>query len=270
MAKFTLSHRNVDKHLLYQWSVQDPDQEIEFAVAQYKRRRRRKPRVLREDFCGTALVASRWVQGHPKRTAIGLDLDRETLDWAWLHNIDPLGKDAKRVDLRQQDVRSATKPKADVVQAMNFSYSVFYPLSELVIYFRAVRRSLAEGGIFILDCYGGWEAQQVVKEERDVECDAGKFGYVWDQADYNPIDNRTTCHIHFKFKGKERWDKAFTYEWRLYSPAEVSDALEMAGFSNVEVFWDIEDDEELNDYQSTKRAENTPGWIAYIVADAEG
>ena len=71
--------------------------EVEFAVEQYEKRRGCPPKILREDFCGTAIVASRWVKGHPERRAIGLDLDGPTLDWAREHNLTPLGEDRQRV-----------------------------------------------------------------------------------------------------------------------------------------------------------------------------
>ncbi len=250
--------------------MQDADQEVEFAVKQYRRRNGRAPRILREDFCGTALVASQWVKGHPNRLSIGLDLDKTTLQWARQHNVGPLGPAAKRVQLRQQDVRTVTRPKADVVAAMNFSYYTFSSFSDLIRYFRVVRRSLAPGGIFILDTYGGWESQQVIAECRKIEGPQGTFGYVWDQAEYDPVNNRTVCHIHFEFKNGRRWNRAFTYDWRLYTPPEVRDALLAAGFDKVEVFWDVEEDEDASDYRPAKRAENSPGWIAYLVAEAVG
>ena len=265
---YTLSRKTADKHRLYEWSVQDADDEIEFAVAQYQKRRGRAPQILREDFCGTALVASRWVKGHSERRAIGLDLDGETLDWARRHNLQPLGKDCERVDLRQRDVRSITKPKADVAKASNFSYFLLHPIAELINYFRMVRRSLTVGGIFLLDCYGGWENQRVHKERRKVKSPAGTFGFVWEHAQFNPIDNRAQCHIHFEFKNGKRWKKAFSYDFRLYSIAEVCDALTAAGFTGLEVIWDFAEDDESSDYRPTTLAENCPGWIAYIVAEA--
>ena len=264
---YTLPAKKADKHRLYQWSVQDPELEVEFAIEQYKQRTGRSPRVLREDFCGTALVAARWVRSHPKRTAIGLDLDAETLEWAKQHNIKKLGKAAKRVELREQDVRTVTVPKADVVAAMNFSYYLLGTFAELVDYFKLVRESLAPGGIMILDCYGGWESQQTVKERRRVKGPKGTFGYVWEQAAFDPINNRALCHIHFEFKGGKRWKKAFTYDWRLFAPVEVHEALEAAGFVNIQVFWDVEEDEEASDYRPLHRAENSPGWVCYLVAD---
>jgi hypothetical protein len=76
------------------------------------------------------------------------------------------------------------------------------------------------------------------------------------------------CHIHFEFKNGKRWKKAFSYEFRLYSIAEVCDALSVAGFTNVEVLWDFAEDDESNDYRPTSLAENCPSWIAYIVGEA--
>ena len=265
--KYTLPRKRADKFSLYELSVQDSAFEVELAVQQYKKRRGTRPRILREDFCGTAANACRWVQDHPEARAIALDLDQPTLEWARKHNVEPLGKAAERVELRQRDVRTVTSPKADVVQAFNFSSYLFYPLPELLTYLRCVRRSLAPGGIIMLDGYGGWDSQRPLSERRTVKSPAGTFGYVWEQADFNPIDNRALCHIHFEFKNGKRWKRAFTYDWRMYSPVEVCDALRATGFHNIEVLWDFEEDDEFCDYRPASQVENCPGWLAYVVAD---
>lgn len=267
--KYTLSRKHADKHLLYQLAVQDPAFEVDFAVEQYTKRRGRRPRLLREDFCGTAAVACRWVTRHPAFRAMGLDLDKPTLTWARAHNVQDLGAARDRIELRCRDVRAVTAPKADVIQAFNFSSYLFYPLPELVRYFRCVRRSLAPGGIFMVDGYGGWESQQVMRERRTIESPNGTFGLIWDQAAFNPIDNRALCHIHFEFKNGKTWKRAFTYDWRLYSPAEMRDALEAAGFHNIKVYWDFEDDEDRSDFRPVthRKVENCPGWIFYAIAD---
>ena len=96
------------------------------------------------------------------------------------------------------------------------------------------------------------------------------FTYVWDQDGFDPITHDILNHIHFEFKNGKRWKRAFTYEWRLYTPAEVRDALLFAGFTNAQIFWDLEEDEDSSDYRPVVRAMNTPGWIAYIVAEDEG
>lgn len=267
--KYTLARKHADKHLLYQLAVQDPAFEVEFAIEQYKKRRGRKPRLLREDFCGSAAVACEWVTQGPDFRSFGLDLDEPTLEWARTHNLDRLGAASERVDLRCRDVRSVTTPKADVIQAFNFSSYLLYPVSELVAYFRCVRRSLAPGGIFMVDGYGGWESQQVMRERRTIESPNGTFGLVWDQAGFNPVENQALCHIDFEFKNGKTWKRAFTYDWRVYSPAEVRDALDAAGFHNISVYWDFEDDENKSDFRpvSHRKVENCPGWIFYVIAD---
>lgn len=199
-----------DRHQLYQWAVQEADNELLLFDRVYRRRHGRLPRVLREDFCGTGLVACHWAQSGAQRIAYGLDLDAATLAWGRERNVRPLGPAAARIDLRRADVRSVTSPRADVICALNFSYSVFHQPRELVRYLIAARKSLAEGGVVILDAYGGWEAQQEKEEPREVTCPAGTFTYVWHQAAFNPIDNRTLCHIHFEVPGWGRMERAFT------------------------------------------------------------
>ena len=101
----------------------------------------------------------------------------------------------------------------------------------------------------MLDGYGGWDSRRPLSERRTVKSPAGTFGYVWEQADFNPIDNQALCHIHFEFKNGKRWKRAFTYDWRLYSPGEVCDALQATGFHNIEVLWDFEEDEKVCDFR---------------------
>ncbi len=262
-------HRNTaDKYRLYQWSVQEPENELALVEKEFRRRRGRRPILLREDFCGTAFFACHWVKSHPARRAFGLDLDPEPLHWAKANSLPELGTAAGRLKLVRKDVRTITRPPVDVVCALNFSYYLFTRMEELVSYFRQVRQSLVPGGIILLDSYGGWESQQIKVEPRRVTVPGGWFTYIWEQAGYNPIDNMTLCYIHFEFNGGKRINKAFTYHWRLYTPAEVRDALEAAGFKNVGIYWDFKENSKRPvKYRLTRRAKNQPGWLAYIVAE---
>ncbi len=263
-----LKRSSADRHRLYEWAVQEIDFEIDFIERVYRRQHGRYPRLLREDFCGSALLACSWAARHPERRAIGIDLDVETLAWAEHHNRAPLGAAAERVTLLQQDVRSVTRPAADVACAYNFSYCGLFPLDVLEDYFRSVKRSLRPGGLFFLDCYGGWQSQQVLVERRRVDTPRGRFDFIWEQAQFNPIDNRVQCYIHFEFGKGKRWRKVFAYDWRLYAPAEISDALARAGFARSWVYWDHSPDPEENDFHPAELAENSPGWLAYLVARA--
>ncbi|MGC4068948.1 MAG: glutamate--tRNA ligase family protein [Polyangiaceae bacterium] len=167
------SAKTSDKHDLYQRSVQDADAELTF-IDRVFRTRGRKALKLREDFCGTALVCAQWAKSDEARTATGLDLDRDTLDWGIEHNMAPIGDAAKRVTLLEQDVCAPVgsgrkRPVFDVTLALNFSYWVFKTRDAMRAYFTNVLRSLESDGAFILDAYGGWESQEPMLEPRKIQ-----------------------------------------------------------------------------------------------------
>ena len=70
-----------------------------------------------------------------------------------------------------------------MLAATNFSWWGFKTRAELGGYFKQVHASLADEGMFLMDCYGGPEAQVPQIEEKEVE----GFDYLWDQDHFNPI-----------------------------------------------------------------------------------
>lgn len=257
-----LTAKTADRHVLYQKSVQDAAAEIQF-IERVFRGRERVPLRLREDFCGTALLCGRWAESQKDRTATGIDLDRDTLDWGIENNLAPLGDARRRVRLLQQDVCERVRSKFDATLALNFSYWVFKTRKAMREYFANVLRSLEPDGAFILDAYGGWESQEPMLEPRKID---GGFTYVWDQDGFDPISHDILNHIHFEFKDGSKLDRAFSYDWRFWSLPEIQELLHEAGFEHVEVWWDDTADEEDADYRPRKHVSNQPGWIAYIVA----
>ncbi|MEZ6196217.1 MAG: class I SAM-dependent methyltransferase [Planctomycetota bacterium] len=268
-SRFTAA--TADRHELYQFSVQNTEQEIEVIEEAYRQRRGLRPMSLKEDFCGTGLLCAAWVRSHPDRRATGLDLDESVLAWGYERNIEPLGEDAARVDLRRQNVLEPVAERFDVCVGMNFSYFIFRTRDALRNYFQAARASLAEDGLLFLDCYGGWESQEPMEEERKIEAGGLKhaFTYVWDQNTYNPINGAATNHIHFRFRDGTAMERAFTYEWRLWSLPEIRELLFEAGFRQVDVLFEDEDEkgEELGTHSARVEIENQPGWLCYIVAE---
>ncbi|MCH8914034.1 MAG: hypothetical protein IIA33_10765, partial [Planctomycetes bacterium] len=154
--------------------------------------------------------------------AYGVERHQPTLDWGRKHNVNRLSAHAaRRVQLINGNVIRVARRKVHVVGALNFSYFTFKERNELVTYFRNVRTSLRTDGMFVLDAYGGFEAQQVMEEKTKHK----GFTYVWDQAEYNPINDHTRCHIHFKFPDGTELKRAFTYDWRLWTLGAIRDAL---------------------------------------------
>lgn len=258
--------KSTDRHRLYEESVQSPDEHIIFFDRVYRKANGRLPTLLKEDFCGTALLSAGWVSTRDENVALGVDLDGPTLEWAKANNVAPLTPEQQsRLTLIHEDVRKIHKPKVDIVAALNFSYFEFKTRDELRGYFKSARKSLNDTGLLILDMFGGWEAQMEVTDKTRY---AG-FTYVWEQASYDPISHLTQFHIHFKFHGGGGIRKAFEYNWRLWTMPEVRELLEEAGFKSVDIFWegiDPDTDEGSGEYTLVTKAENCPGWIAFVVA----
>jgi len=257
------SARTADRHELYQLSVQAADYEVSFLNRVYRAAYKARPLTMREDFCGTALLSAAWAASHPERTATGVDIHRPTLEWGRKRNVEPLGDAAERVTLTLGDVRTPRRGKFQIVNALNFSYWIFETRAGLRDYFKVVRRSLAKDGLFLCDAYGGWESHQPMLEPRRIP--AG-FTYVWDQNSFDPITAHVVNHIHFEFKDGTKLEQAFTYEWRFWTLPEIRELLLEAGFGRVLVYWDKAKSETDESYRPATRADNQPGWLAYIVA----
>lgn len=260
-----------DRHRLYEQAVQSPGAELDFVERIFRDLRGRAPRRLREDFCGTAALCCEWVRRHRHNVAVGIDLDPEVLDWARRHHLADLSEGERaRVRLIEQDVRALSERPLDLVLAMNFSYWLLGQRAALREYFQRVRASLADDGVFFLDAYGGYDAYRTIVEERAVEDpELGVFTYQWEQALYDPISGRLVCHIHFAFEDGSRLERAFSYDWRLWSLPEIRELLAEAGFSRVLVYWQGWDADGHPDgrFVPVDSAPADAGWIAYLTAE---
>jgi len=249
-----------DRHLLYERAVQNADSELDL-LEWVLRRAGRPARALREDFCGTALLASDWIGRGPRRTATAVDLDPEVLGWARLHRLPSLGAAAGRLALVEADVREGPSGPFDAVVALNFSWQVFTTRAALRGYLASALRSLAPGGVLVLDAFGGWEALRPLRERRRI---GGGVTYEWEQVSFDAITHRLRCAIHFRLPGGRRLRRAFTYDWRLWSLPELTELLAEAGFEAVEVLWDPTPDGAEPLYRPHREAASQPGFIAYV------
>lgn len=255
-----------DRHVLYQESVQCVEAEIDFVDETFQKLKDRRAVRLREDFCGTANTSCEWIRRHTGNTALGVDLDPEVLQWGEKHNRAKLGADAGKLTLLNENVLDVRHDPVDTVLAMNFSYWIFKERATMRRYFRSVRDSLVDDGIFFLDCYGGYDSFREISERTKND----GFTYVWDQATYNPTNGDMSCYIHFRFPDGSRLDRAFSYHWRLWTMPEIREILEEAGFRTVSVWWQGWDDDEEDgngDFERVEDADADAAWVSYIVAE---
>lgn len=254
-----------DRHELYEASVQSVPDEVEFMKTTFHELTGRRPHLLREDFCGTAAAACEWVKSNRLHKAVAVDIDPAVLESGRSRHIARMTDgQRRRLRLVQGDVRSARTGRVDLACAFNFSWWTFRTREELLGYFRAVKRSLAPDGVFFLDIYGGAEAYNEVEEETEYDL----FTYVWEQAHFEPLSARYTCHIHFRFPDGSELPKAFTYEWRLWTLPELTELLAEAGFARSVLYWQgtDEDGDPNGEFTAVEEGEADPAWIAYVAA----
>lgn len=241
------------RHDLYELCVQSPRHLVPFLRAVHGG----DPRVLGEDFAGTAALSILWADRSPEASAIAVDLDGEALRHHPEH---------PRVLRRCVDVMEANRP-ADVVFVGNFSIGYRHTRADLVAYLEHARERLTSPGrapgVFICDTYGGESAfltgevhrdHWIPNEERFGPHAGKRIRYTWEQRHADPLTGMVTDVLHFRVeKGgvieQEIFD-AFVYEWRLWSVPELRDAMLEAGFTATEVYAKTADavDEEGNAY----------------------
>ncbi len=231
-----------DKHDLYELCVQNPEACIPLLNAIHGN----APKILAEDFAGTAILSHQWVEQSDQHHAICVDLDQEALD---KHGTHP------RIKKQLINVNDATD-QADILFVGNFSIGYHHTRAELVTYLKQAHARLkANNGTFLCDTYGGENAYTLGGVHRPTPMGDGRLcRYTWEQRDANPLTGMVTDVIHFRIEHAgtitEEYDDAFTYHWRLWSVPELKDAMLEAGFTKVQCFAKLPDavDDEGNAY----------------------
>jgi hypothetical protein len=250
----------LDKYDLYELAVQDSARMARFLRAVHGG----APRVLREDFSGPGGLCRAWVGAGVvggARTrgvrAVAVDIDPEPLaKLAGVKGVRAVCADVRRAADRAHDI--------DVIAALNFPVGYWHTRRDLVKYLKLSLSRLARGGIFACDMYGGVSAFRVVRQRRVVVLprgvggrSGGSFVYEWEQREVDVVRGRVKNAIHFRVprgvvgdgaRGGARGGApargragsvvlrdAFTYDWRLWSIAELREAMLAAGFASVEV-----------------------------------
>lgn len=262
----------VDRHQLYELSVQNSEAEIDFVDKAFQKLRGRKAKLLREDFCGTANVCCEWVKRRKSNEAIGVDLDEEVLEWGRINQLGKLPKKQReKITLLKENVLEVKTEPVDIVSAMNFSYWLLKERAALAEYFSRAYDALKPDGVMFLDAYGGYDSFREIEEDREIDEDGLSFTYIWEQEKFDPITNGLQCSINFAFEDGSTLERAFWYDWRLWTLPEIHELLLDAGFKKVTFYWQgfDEDGDEDGDFQPVKAGEvdADAGWICYLSAE---
>lgn len=223
----------MDRHDLYERCVQRPHELVPFLSALHGR----SPRVLREDFAGTAAVSRVWATLSEEHRAEAVDIDDSVLGCA---------ASSPRVELISCDVRTdhVHEASVDCVFVGNFSIGEIATRADLVAYLRDSRRRLKGGGLFVCDTYGGRTAFETgILVRRHAQTDGSILHHAWEQRSADPLTARVVNALHFRIERDgeivAELRDAFVYEWRLWSVPELVDALHEAGFIGTSVHTEL-------------------------------
>ncbi|MBC7771075.1 MAG: class I SAM-dependent methyltransferase [Pyrinomonadaceae bacterium] len=228
----------LDKYDLYELCAQAPLRDARFLRAIHGG----DPRILGEDFSGGGAIARQWVEIVPEGKAVAVDLDPEPLQRLRGH---------KGITVVCADVNKATQ-KADIIADLNFSICEIHKRVNLVAYFKHALSRLKRGGVFVADIYGGSDSYYTGTISQRKNAPGGeRITYDWEQRHADPLTGRVVNAMHFRVSappakaGKKksgvksrpvRLDDAFVYHWRLWTVAELREALTEAGFKTTQVF----------------------------------
>ena len=246
-----------DRFACYELAVTSPTPLARFLTAVHGRR----PRVLGEDFSGSGALSRAWIRLDPRHRAILVDRDREALAHA--------GTDARLTKLRRDVMKAGSR--CDILACTNFPICYWHTRPELIAYLKHARSRLSRDGIFVADLYGGSDAFTPGTTTQKLRRPDGKgLWYTWEQRVADPITARVFNALHFRTPGASgrmvSLKDAFTYDWRLWSIAELSEAMLETGFKSVEVYDTLGDalDQHGNAYVRPATELDDP-FVVYVI-----
>lgn len=233
------------KFELYQKSVQSAKKEVEFFRKVYRLIFNKVPELFREDFCGTGLLSCEWVKNAVMNQAVGLDYDRETLEWGRSNNINNLPSGSERIKLIEHNVLKEYDPtqKFEIICSLNYSHFLLQKRTEILKYFQNMSINLDTKGIFILDFYGG---SHIYEDHKYQKSKSSSF-YEFSGKQMNILNNQSACSLNYKIK-KNKYKALFSFNFRIYSIIELREALEEVGLNTFKLFIKEIDEDEEDDY----------------------
>ncbi len=248
--------------------MQHPEAEAHFLLRCYQHYRGSMPTRLKEDFAGTCALAAYWADLRDDMFAAAVESHGPTLRWAQRKWPATRG----RLEFIEADAATLTRPRVDLIAALNFSTFIYHDLPTFRHYLQNARRALMPGGMLIMDAYGGPGAMRIGEQKRRIRPPSDSllpaFTYHWQQRSCDSVTARTDCRIHFTLASRTRRN-AFRYDWRLWTLPELIDLTLDAGFADVEVWCDDYDAQSGRSdgvYQPVTAIPAREDWVAYVVA----
>lgn len=246
----------------YEACVQSPRHVVSLLRAIYRANTGTSPRVLHEDFCGTAAVSKRFVHDGDKASEVWQALATDLDDVAIAEATRLLDVSTSGVVVAKHDclagvdavLPAGVQPElargADIIWTGNFSIGYAHDRATLMRYLRHCKQRVDAGnagfggGFLACDTYGGKGAFVLGSLERTHTAKTGEqIRYLWEHEAADPMTGmvRNSISMRLLMEGEvlAEYPRAFVYEWRLWSLAELREAMLEAGFTRVDVYKEI-------------------------------
>lgn len=264
-------HPIPDRFECYELCVQSPRHVVGFLRALFVAENGSDPQVLGEDFSGTCAVSRRWCKELDNARAVCVDLDADALTWARARATDD--DLANRIEFVRADCFAQSSPAAisaarasaspcdtppdtrrdtpcDACFVGNFSIGYAHDRATLVRYLSRTRERLLaarhgfSGGVFACDTYGGAGAFALGGIERTHPGRRGEvIRYAWAHEMADPATSMVLNSISLRVERNgeiiAEYPRAFEYHWRLWSIAELREAMLEAGFQRTSVYLEV-------------------------------
>ncbi|MGE0435231.1 MAG: pentapeptide repeat-containing protein [Planctomycetota bacterium] len=254
---------------LYQRAVQSVPQMLDVVSRLYSEHAGKPLHHLREDFAAAGAYAISWARRDEANHGYGVELDPLTIAWGLTHNAADFDRAArKRIHMIEGNVLDPHQPKVEAICAFNSSWCVFKDDETLQRYFNVVHESLEPSGLFILDVFGG----PALERAGSWPTEHPAFTYHWQHESFDPATRSLRAHMHFAFPDGSKLEKAFTYDWRVWTLEEVESKLKAAGFDEVAryAFERGPGNRETETFARVTDPPNPAAWSVYVVAFRKG
>lgn len=228
---------------LYEMSVQNPLIEVTNLLMMHhhvhnnQNQRYIAPLILREDFCGTALLCKAWLERNVLHRALGIDWDSSVLDYSKNTHF---SNSCDNIRLYCNDVlkHDPEYGPVDIIASLNYSICYFHTRNSLLLYLSNIIRNnyLNPGGIFVCDLFGGAEYHDLEQPLIQTIRSISNFKYIFEQKNLDILTNRINCSMHFKFRDGSTIKNAFQYDFRMWTFFELKEIFTDAGFTRVYIW----------------------------------
>ena len=166
---------------------------------------------------------------------VGIDIDERVVEKAQ-HKINTLS--GRVPEFYCQDIRQLVASNFDLAVSLFNVVNYINRVEDLLTFFSAVQKRLRAEGVFIFDCWNGIAASLDVPQQKQTQVSYGEEMIQVSTLPYTDLMKQSVTvdnEVDILLNGQLQTHFSFKYCQKLWSPAIISNLLEMAGFNILKI-----------------------------------